>query len=156
MYDEAEEDKEYKTSYTLSGYDKLDWRRRIEEQMWRTVQARSRYGQYHIEVIKLEDCTCTNFYGLDFMNPINKNIEKLDESREKFRSFFIKNLVEQKIYYEPKSFNDLTFRDKSACKHYIYEQYWHGRFQFVRDILAANRGLLWGTQKLPGGSQMED
>lgn len=147
-----DEEESYDKRYTLAGIDKLDWRRRIDEQMWRCIQAKGRYGIYHGEVLKLEDCICTNFYGLDFRTPITAFIIVLDETL----AVHIDRHLETAYRYHPETIEDLTIPDKGIFVKKIYFQYWGHRFKFDRDLLAKNRGLLWGSQKLPGGEEMED
>lgn len=142
---------EYKTRYTLSTIDKLNWRLRIEQQLWMCVQAKGKYGFFHIEVQKLEDCLCTNFYGLDLRSPMLSFIYNLNETVSKSISDRLK-----KYHYNPKDLNDLIASDKAKLFRKIYFQYWQYRFEFARDILAEHRGLLWGTPKLPSGQQMPD
>jgi hypothetical protein len=145
---------EYEKSYTFSSLDKLTWTDRIEQQMWICVRTRGFYGSYDMEVRRLEDCVKTNFYGLDLATPIEDNIMELDYKKKEQTNIFIKNR-ENGIYYHPESFDDLNFRDKDLLKKQIYDWYWNKRFEFVRDLLAKHRGLLWGKRKIAGGDQME-
>ena len=139
-------------SYTLSSFDKLDWRRRIEQQMWRAVQASNIYGRYHTEVLKVEACVGTNFAGLDFKTPIRKNIDELNSALGRQ----LRLHLDGGYYYKPESLKDLTCVDRAKLIRRIYFKYWGYRFEFVRDLLAKNRGLLWGSVKVGGGKQMED
>ncbi|GAG70049.1 unnamed protein product, partial [marine sediment metagenome] len=38
----------------------------------------------------------------------------------------------------------------------LEEVFWLSLFEFLRDILAKNRGLLWGHRHVSGGEQMAD
>lgn len=145
---------EYEKSYTFSSLDKLTWTDRIEQQMFICVRSRGYYGLYDMEVRRLEDCVRTNFYGLDLATPIEENIKILDGEEKNKIKVFIEN-KDNGIYYHPKTFSDLNFRDKNVIKKQIYDWYWNMRFQFVRDLLAKHRGLLWGKRKIEGGEQME-
>lgn len=138
-------------SKVLSTSDKLNWRQRIELQMWKCVQAYEHLS-YDIEVKKLEDCVCTNFYGLDFASPIEKNIEALDKAMDDQ----LTEWLPKKYKYHPKSLKELKCSDRAILRAELYARYWHYRFEFVRDILAKNRGLLFGSDDVTFASQLKD
>lgn len=146
---------DYEKSYTFSSFDKLTWHQKIEQQMWICVRNRGIYSKYHLEVIRLEDCVKTNFYGLDLATPIEKNISFLEGEKKIQELNFIKR-KDNHIYYHPEKMSDLNFKDRDILKKWLYDWYWNKRFEFVRDILAKHRGLLWGSKKIGGGEQMSE
>lgn len=144
-------DVEFEGSYTISGFDKLDWRTVIKKQLERCVQSKGIYNVYHLEILKLEDCIHTNFSGLDFRSKINDFVQKLNQARDK--------AIKEKLTnyrYSPESFEELTIQDRIVLKRIIYFEYWQKRYEFDRDLLAEHRGLLWGRKKAPGGREMPD
>lgn len=142
-------------TYSLSALDKLDWADKIELQMWLCIRMQGIYGIYHNEVKKLESCVATDFSGLDFKKPIMKNIANLDMIKLKKTYDFIKSFGNN-IFYKPKTIDDLTCKDKDILVHILYEWYWTERFNYVRDLFAYHRGLLWGKKHIPGGKPMGD
>lgn len=149
------EEREYTNSYTVSSIDKLDWPDKVELQMWYCIRTRGRYLVYHWEVLSLEDCVKTNFYGLDFATPIEENIKKLDDM---YHEVMVEWIVSQGdgVYYHPKAYADLTFQDRDRCKKYMYDWLWHRRFEFVRDLFASKRGLFYGKKAVIRGKQLSD
>ena len=142
-------------TYTLSSLDKLDWTDKIELQMWYCVRTEGIIGIYHKEVIRLESCVKTDFAGLDFGTPIQKNIDYLDKISPNVKKRMIHS-VWNEFNYNPLTMIDLTPKDRDLLMKRNYLWYWKQRFIFVRDIFAANRGLMWGRKSIPGGKQMED
>lgn len=142
-------------TYTLSSLDKLDWRDKIELQMWYCVRTEGMIGVYNREVIRLESCVKTDFSGLNFGKPIQENIDYLDTILPQIKKKMIRELWDG-FNYRPMSMNELTCRDRDIMKKRIELWYWKQRFIFVRDLFAANRGLMWGRKSISGGKQMED
>jgi len=142
-------------TYTLSSLDKLDWRDKIELQMWYCIRTEGMIGVYHKEVIRLESCVKTNFSGLDFGTPIQENSDYLNKIKSKIEQNIIKSVWDG-LHYRPIKMSDLTCKDRALMKRRVYLWYWKQRFIFVRDLFAANRGLMWGRKSISGGKQMED
>ena len=145
----------YKKSYTLSSLDKLPWQKKIELQLWICVRTKGMYGRYSLEVDRLEDCVKENFFGVDFEKPIQENTKRLNQEIQNKMKEWITD-CDNGMYYHPKTFEDLTFKDQNIIKRKRYFWYWHQRFICVRKLLAKHRGLLWGTTQVPGGKQMPD
>lgn len=143
-----------KKSHSLSSLDKLDWTDKIELQMWYCIRTEGIIGSYHKEVIRLESCVKTVFSGLDFYTPIQNNTNKIEMNLPNVKKKMVRSVWD--FNYKPLIISDLTCRDRDLIKKRVYLWYWKQRFNFVRDLFAAKRGLMYTRQRPGGGTQMED
>ena len=146
------EETSYQDRYVISSIDKLSWPDKVELQLWIAIKTLPMYNRFHKEVIELETCVKTNFYGLDFQIPIEDNIKRLDIDLKQEQDKWILSR-DNGIYYHPVFYDDLNFRDKDRFDKYFYFWYWKKRLEYVRDLFAEHRGLFYGKKQSISGKQ---
>lgn len=127
----------------ISYFDKLDYRKTIHALMERCLYAKGTMN-FGFEVNRLILAIETIFPGMDFKTPIqNKNDELRNIYFEKLD--MLKNDIE--IWNHPlkKGMKEEDFKD----------EYFNELFEFVRDLLARHRGLLFGMKNIPIGEANE-
>ena len=145
----------FERKHVFSPMDKLSWQNRIEKHLDLALYFMGNYGQYHIQILRVEQSLDANFAGLDLSTPIKKNLDTLKIEKKKELLTLIK-ACDNGVYYHPQTLQDLTFKDKDIIKEKMYFWYWGKRHKFCFQLIAKYRGLLWGKQPIPGGKQMKD
>lgn len=123
-------------------YDKLDYRKTIAKLLENCYYSLGT-GQLSNNVKRLIFSVETMFPGLDLSTPINKRRKELltwyDSEIEKLQG-------NREVWCHPLL--------QGVHVDMLNEQYWEALLSYVRDILAIHRGLWFGINHPPGGTQL--
>lgn len=130
------------TESTASFLDKTDWRKTIHRELEAAVNSKGSI-YYPRSIDSLMDAVAATYPGF--------NAEK--QIRDKL------NRLEKKYTQAEKLWLQLNPTKRRAQK-YLYtkdlrNRLSHDMFEFIKNLCARKRMLLWGTKKIEGGTQME-
>ena len=126
---------------TASFLDKTDWRVTLHRKLEACVDAEGT-EYYNQRVKSLISCVSAQFPGWDAEKEINIYISK----REKYYT----NLHD--IWFEDNSTRDMW--DKYFYKKALKTMLHHDIFNYIKNMCARKRMLLWGSKSIGGGTQM--
>lgn len=135
----------YNEIQTASILDKTDWRKSIHRYLDYCIITEGTVF-YPGAVNRLKSAVATEFPNWDAKKYINKHIEKL---KVIYRAE-IKKSVERNPEYWIHPGKRLTIEPD------IINEFYKDIFDYIMDLLAKKRMLLWGVKKTPGGTPMDD
>lgn len=106
----------------------------------------------HRGVSALESALYFDIEGLSFKSEIDNFKKQLKVNTRDY----VSNRISQcnnNLYYKPKTFDDLNFRDKSVIKNDAYFYYWSELLHFLLELVAKRDGLLKSKQYIEEGSE---
>lgn len=132
-------------SKSASILDKTDWRRSIHKYLDACVAAEGTI-KYPGAVRSLVSAVAATFPNFNAKRLIDEFIDDLNIHYKKQITIFIEAYPDYWIHPGKR----LTVEPD------IVNAYYKDIFEFVKDLLARRRMLLWGIKELPGGEQMQD
>jgi len=131
------------SSSTASFLDKTDWRKTIHRCLENCVRAEGTIYYMHT-VQSLVSAFAANYPNFDAKQMTNK---KIDELEKKYTQ----------IWDSWTHINSGKRKDqKQQYKYYLRVCLCRDIFEYVKNLCASKRMLLWGTKSVPKGSQMGD
>jgi len=132
-------DDEFKSYF--SGYDKVDYRQLLQKQIEKCYQT---IGSADIgrEVKILKIMVSTIFPGMNLKVLIEK---KEDELYLTFESKMNNTKKDREVWYHPLK--------RGIAEYTFAEEYWMALLEYIRDVLAEHRGLLWGIDTVKTGKE---
>jgi len=130
---------------TASILDKTDWRRTIHKCLEACVMAEGTMG-YPRRVNSLDAAVSARYPGFDAKSKIESEKRKLKTKWERIANNWIEENPTQWAYPWIKWAKTTDWRMKYSKE----------LFEFIKDLLAKKRILLWGVRQTPGGIQMAD
>ena len=130
---------------TASFLDKTDWRRTIHRWLEECIrdEGTSRYPQ---SVKSLVSAFSATYPGFDAHVLVEREIYKL---KIKYRILVIKFVAKHPDYwFHPGK--------RMMVEPEMINSYYKEIFEFIKNLAAEKRMLLWGIKKIGGGTQMED
>lgn len=125
--------------------DKTDWRKTIHKCLETCVRAEGTV-MYPRTVKSLVSAVSANYPGFKAKDIINKKIKQLKKDYdEKIVDYMTKY---PELWYHP-------IKKKMAESDFIGE-YYKDIYEFIKNLLARKRILLYGVRQLSGGEQMPD
>jgi len=128
----------------ISGLDKLDYRRIIQDLLADCLYAKGRAG-YGDCVNRLILSLETEFPNMDFATPIK---QKKDEELDKYYAKLDELKKNRAVWFHPLK--------HGICEYDYAEDYYDAMLEFVRDLLAKHRGLLFGSRQIEGGTPLDE
>jgi len=126
---------------TASFLDKTDWRKTIHRKLEACVDARGTW-YYPIAVDKLVHAVSAEYPGFNADKAIT---DKYDVLKNKYDKAWDKWL----------SLNSTKRKwQKWKMKRYLYNMFCDDVNYYIMNLCARKRMLLWGSKKIPGGTQM--
>jgi hypothetical protein len=125
--------------------DKTDWRRTIHKCLETCVMCED--TKYYPQTVKsLISAVSANYPGFNAKDIITKEIMEIKEEYKKWtKDYFVKN---SDYWHHP-------YKRKVVFPQ-ILNSYYKDIFEFIKNLLAEKRILLYGIQHLPGGIQLKD
>ena len=125
---------------SASFLDKTDWRITIHRKLEACVNAEGTL-YYPIRVKSLVSAVSADYPGWDAKFEITNKLKELEEEyNTRWDSWLLDNTARKWQKY-------LEYKN-------LYYQFCKEIFEFIKDMCARKRMLLWGTKKIPGGTQM--
>lgn len=125
--------------------DKTDWRKSIHKYLDLCVMAEDTV-YYPKRVKSLVSAVAANFPNWDARTEINNRIDELNKYyKQKIKEFINKN---PDYWVHPGK--------RLTVEPDIINAYYKDIFEFIKNMLAEKRMLLWGGRKTIGGTQLED
>ena len=130
------------TESTASFLDKTDWRKTIHKKLEDVVNTKGT-SRYSYAVDSLIDAVAAQYPGFDAEKQIRDTLKRLEN----------KYTQVEKLWLE---LNPTKRRaQKYLYTKYLRESLCHDMFEFIKNLCARKRMLLWGTKKIEGGTQIE-
>jgi hypothetical protein len=130
---------------STSVLDKLDWRKEIHRHLARCIDARGTNNYIH-EMERTIAAIAANYSGWDAYDEIHKEIKIIeDRHNEKCNEWIEKNASEWGLPW-------IRVNKAIGWKREFCDEV----FDYLKNLAAFKRMLLWGVRTTPGGTQMED
>lgn len=127
---------------TASFLDKTDWRKTIHRELEMCINAKGTFF-YRKHIDSLIDAVAAEYPGFDAKETIIKKLNELEGKYDKAWVLWLK-------------LNPTKRRNqKYMFKKSLQNQLCHDMFEFIKNLCAKKRMLLWGHKKVAGGTQME-
>jgi len=135
--------------------DQLTYRTTIQKFVEYSLFTKTSYGTFDRYVKALRSALYFQIPGLPFQERMDEYKKEIEEEIEKFKQQKILE-CDNGMYYHPKVWSDLSFKDKSILKQDIYFARWGNWLAFLLDILAEHDALMKakgyveeGTESVP-------
>lgn len=126
--------------------DKTDWRKTIHKKLEECVNMEGTKPGYRNAVKKLISATTAKYPGFNAKKIINNEIIKIKKTHNEIANEWIEENPEQWAYPW------VQWEKEAEWELDLYKDV----FEFIKDLLAKRRILLYGVRKTPGGTQMPD
>jgi len=136
---------EYNEIQSASILDKTDWRRSIHKYLDQCISLEGTV-YYPNAVNRLKSAVSAEFPNWDAKKKINNKIKEL----KKEYKIEINRSVERNPEFWVHPGKRLTLEPD------IVNSFYKDLFEYIKDLLAEKRMLLWGIKKTPGGKPMSD
>lgn len=132
-----------KDNVTASFLDKTDWRITLHRKLEACVDAEGTEW-YPQRVKSLVSAASAEYPGWNAKLDIETEIDRLNKIYEdSWMVWFKSNLTKRRW-------------QKWSYRRNLYMSYCHDVFEFIKNMCARKRMLLWGSKQIGGGTQMED
>ena len=128
---------------TASFIDKTDWRITIHRKLEACVNAEGTH-QYPLAVKSLISAVSAEYPNWDANKEIKEEIARLEKVYTIKHDKWLKNNPTKSRW------------QKYNYRHMCYMMLHKDVFEFIKNMCAKKRMLLWGIKKISGGTQMED
>lgn len=130
------------TESTASFLDKTDWRKTIHKELEAAVEAKGTPWYRH-RIDSLIDAVAAEYPGFNAEKEIREKLERLETKYTEAEKLWLK-------------LNSTNRRAQKWLYHkHLRDALCHDMFEFIKNLCARKRMLLWGTKKIEGGTQME-
>lgn len=123
--------------------DKMDWRKNIQKYLDQCITAEGTIN-YPMRVKQLIDGVAAEYPNFDARTEIKNYIKKLDKKYTILINFKISENPEEWLHPGKRQINEPE----------IIHAYYHDVFEFILNMVARKRMLLYGSKKKHGGAQM--
>lgn len=127
---------------TASFLDKTDWRKTIHKLLENAVAAKGTI-YYSYAVDRLIDAVAAEYPGFNAELEIRTTLDRLEKKYSYLEHLWLElNPTKRKA-------------QKYIFKKKLKTQLSHDMYEFIKNLCARKRMLLWGTKKIEGGTQIE-
>jgi len=128
---------------SASFLDKTDWRRTIQRKLEGCVDASGRHW-YPNRLDSLIDAVAAEYPGFDAHSEITTIYDYLNDKYENVWNLWLKQNSTKSKW------------QKRRYQKYLYHCFCHDMFEYIKNLCARKRMLLWGIKHTGGGDQMKD
>lgn len=124
--------------------DKTDWRSKIRDALWDCIKTSGWYPQYIWHVRALIDTFSAEYPGWDAKGNVEKKVADLEQKySDEYDKWLSKN-------------ETARIWKKKLMKQKMEISLHHEIFEYIKNMYARKRGLLYGVKKGMGGKQLPD
>lgn len=132
----------YDDESTASFLDKTDWRKTIHRELEMCINAKGTF-YYRKHIDSLIDSVAAEYPNFDAKQQILKQLDELEKKYDYAWELWLK-------------LNPTKRRNQKYIKKLqLQESLCHDMFEFIKNLCAKKRMLLWGHKKISGGKQIE-
>jgi len=128
---------------SASFLDKTDWRVTLHRKLEACVDAEGTIF-YNKRVCSLISAVSASYPGWDARREVTEEIKKLEQKYTDIWEYWLNDNL-TRAYIEKENYRSYL----KLCLH-------KDVFEYIKNMCARKRMLLWGSKKISGGTQMED